>query len=272
MGFWYGPRYESRSSPPNNSIQDFLARCSPLKNLHLTDRRGRVDLSAILDNHGPTLRKLHLHDSERVTAESDGKPYYHSLSIEEIREVRKRCPELEEFTVDLDCNPTGNSTKETLEELARFEKVQKLTLYLPLGLMDMSRYANPTSLLGFRLRFRDALPFDYFPADPFNRKQYSSWLENLYSFLLYQKRVNKTVPLREVHIKLGEWERQPPMGLAAGWECFEGRNKRCFILRESDRDDCLDKVLIRTLRLDDINDERSVKEERELRRIPDWET
>jgi hypothetical protein len=70
---------------------------------------------------------------------------------------------------------------------------------------------------------------DYFPADPFNRKHYSSWLENIYSFLLYQKRVNKTVPLREVHIKLGEWERQPSMGLAAGWECFERRNKRCFI-------------------------------------------
>jgi hypothetical protein len=78
--------------------------------------------------------------------------------------------------------------------------------------------------------------------------------------------------LKELRITLGEWERQPPMGLAAGWECFEGRNKRCFILTRSQRDDCSDMVEIRTLRLDDINDENSVKEERVLRKIPDWET
>jgi hypothetical protein len=49
------------------------------------------------------------------------------------------------------------------------------------------------------------------------------------------------------------------MGLAARWECFDGQNKRCFILG-SERDDCEDMVEIRTLRLEDINDENSVRE------------
>jgi hypothetical protein len=31
MGFWYDPRYERRPSPLNSSIQDFLARCSPVE-------------------------------------------------------------------------------------------------------------------------------------------------------------------------------------------------------------------------------------------------
>jgi hypothetical protein len=270
MGFWYDPRYERRSLPPHNSIQDFLARCSPLESLHLTDRRGRVDLSTILDNHGPTLRKLHLHDSEQVIA--DGAPNYHSLSLEEIREVRKRCPELKEFTADLKGNRSWDWTKEILEELARFEKVQKLTLYLPLGLADIS--FPSCSKPPFALGVRDPLLSAYVPADTdtFNFKQVPSRLENIYSFLLHQKKINKGVPLKELRITLGEWERQPPMGLAAGWECFEGRNKRCFILTRSQRDDCSDMVEIRTLRLDDINDENSVKEERVLRKIPDWET
>jgi hypothetical protein len=68
------------------------------------------------------------------------------------------------------------------------------------------------------------------PDDYFDPTKSAAWLESIYSFLLLRKQVNNIVPLKELRNKLGEWERQPPMGLAAGWECFEGRNKRCFIL------------------------------------------
>ena len=78
-------------------------------------------------------------------------------------------------------------------------------------------------------------------------------------------------PFKEVRVKLGEWEREPPMGLPSSWECVEGRNKRFFILKQSERDDCLDNVEIRTLWLEDIYEEKSVKEERELRKFKDWE-
>lgn len=268
LGPWYDPRYER----PDASLRDFLAACSPLESLRITDLRGRFDLATILTNHGHSLRKLHLHESEQVIygmRESD-----HCLSLDEIRDVRYRCPELQEFTVDLERSPTWNSTKEILEELAKFEKLHKVTLYFPLGLVYMSWSSslssppNPPLLLGFR----DPLPSGYFHADPFNRKQSSAWLENIYSFLLYLKRINKTAALKELCIKLGEWERPPLMSLPAGWEIVEGRPKRCFILTESERDDCLDKVAVRILRLEDFHNEKSVKEEREVRKLPDLES
>jgi hypothetical protein len=266
MGPWYDPRYER----PDAFLRDFLAACSPLESLRITDRRGRFDLATILTNHGHSLRELNLHESEQVVdgmRESD-----HCLSLDEIRDVRKRCPKLQEFTADLERSPTWHSTKEIFEELAKFEKLQKLTLYFPLSLAYMSSSffspPNPPLLLGFR----DPVPSDYVHADPFNRKQSSAWLENIYSFLLHQKRINKTAALKELCIKLGEWERPPPTGLPASWEVTEGRTKRCFILTESERDDCSDKVALRILRLENFYNERSVKEERELRRFPDSES
>jgi hypothetical protein len=43
-------------------------------------------------------------------------------------------------------------------------------------------------------------------------------------------------------------------------------------LTESERDDCSDKVALRILRLENFYNERSVKEERELRNFPDPES
>ncbi|KAN0095825.1 hypothetical protein V8E51_016536 [Hyaloscypha variabilis] len=261
MGSWYGGH--SRYTHHNNSVQDFLACCSSLESLTLTDRQSRVDLSAILANHGTSLRKLHLHESERVTAE--GPPDHHSLNFDEIREVRNWCPELEEFTVDLDRYPTSKATYKILQELARFEKLQKLTLYFPLGLKDMSSHSNLPPLLDFPYPQRS----HFHPDSYFDRTKSGAWLESIYSFLLHQKQVHNTVPLKELRVKLGEWERRSPVSLAAPWERFEGQNKRYFILTRSH--DSGDMVEVRTLGLEDINHENSVKEERELRPMLDWE-
>jgi hypothetical protein len=100
--------------------------------------------------------------------------------------------------------------------------------------------------------FRDPLLSDYLRSNPFNRRQSASWLESIYSFLVYQRRIHKTVPLKELHIKLGEWERQPPMGLRSGWAHLKGRNKRYFILTQCERYDYSDKLKMRKPCLEDI--------------------
>jgi hypothetical protein len=43
--------------------------------------------------------------------------------------------------------------------------------------------------------------------DYFDRTKSAVWLESIYSFLLHRKQVNNIVPLKELRIKLGEWER-----------------------------------------------------------------
>jgi hypothetical protein len=264
MGHWYDPR----TFLPETYLRDFLAVCPPLESLKITDRRGRVDLSIILDNHGHSLRKLHLHESERT--EIDGIPSdCNFLSLEEIRDVRKSCPELQEFAVDMERNSGRDSTKKILEEVAQFEKVHTLTLHFPLGLVKMA--SSPAPPKGpLLLEFRDPVPSDYVAVDPFNCRQAHSWLENTYSFLQHQRRKNNFLPFKELRVNLGEWERQPPMGLPASWECLEGRNKRCFILTGSETDGYSDKVEIRTLRLMDMFEEKSVKEEREVRTVVGW--
>jgi hypothetical protein len=264
MGHWYDPG----TLLPETYLQDFLAVCSPLESLKIVDQRGRVDLSVILDTHCHSLRKLHLHESE--PKHSDESPDRHFLSLDSIREVRRRCPQLEEFTVDMERVPKQGQTREILEELVRFEKLEKPTLYFSLDLVNLASppdIPKAPSLLGFR----NEMPADHVPAEPFNRKYTSSWLENIYSLLLHQRKVNHLSPFKEVRIKLGEWERQPPMGLPCEWECLEGRHKRCFVLKQYERDDSMDKIEIRILRLENIYEEKSVKEEIEIRQIVNWE-
>jgi hypothetical protein len=264
MGYWY----DSRALLLETYLRDFLAVCSPLESLKIADQRGRVDLSAILDTHRHSLRKLHLHESEPKY--SDESPDRHFLSLDGIREVRRRCPRLEEFTVDMERVPNQGQTREILEELARFENLEKPTLYFPLDLVNLASPSDTPkapSLLGFR----NEVTTDHVPAEPFNRKYTSSRLGNIYSLLLHQRKVNHLPPFKEVRIKLGEWERQPPMGLPCDWECLEGRHKRCFVFKQCERDDSMDEIEIRILRLENIYEEKSVKEEREVRQIVNWE-
>jgi hypothetical protein len=265
MGHWYEPRMLH----PETYLQDFLAVCSPLESLRITDPRGRVKLSVILDNHGRVLRKLHLHESERK--QSDESPDDYCLSLDQIREVRRKCPELREFSVDMERAPDPGQTGEMLKELARFERLEKPTLYFPLDLLHMASALDsrdaPSSL-----EAQGSVPATCVPADPFNRKHTCSWLENIYSFLLYQRRVNNLPPFKELCVKLGEWERQPPMGLPSSWQCLEGRHKRCFVLKPSARHDATDKIEVRVLALQDLYEDKSVKEERELREAVDWES
>jgi hypothetical protein len=110
--------------------------------------------------------------------------------------VWNRCPELEEFAVDLDRYLTFKATYKILPELARFEKLQKLTLYLPLGLIDMPSHLKP--LFPYLRQFHPV------SDDYFDRTKFAAWLESIYSFLLHRKQVNNIVPLKELRIKLGE--------------------------------------------------------------------
>jgi hypothetical protein len=266
MSSWYDPRIFL----PETYLQKFLAVCPPLQSLKINDRRGRFNLSIILDNHGQSLRSLHLHESERK--EADEAPDCNFLTLDNIREIGNRCPNLEEFSADIEHGLYPESKKEILEELARFEKLRKLTLYFSLYLLEMASSPDPPKA-PLLLEFRGPISSDGLTADldPFNHRHCPAWLENIYSFLLHQRRVNHLQPFDELYIKLGEWERQPPMGLPANWECLEGRHKRCFVLTSSESDGGSEQVEVRTLRLDNLFEEKSVKEEREMRKVVERE-
>lgn len=270
LSSWYDPGHNNNDP----SLQDFLASCPPLESLQISDRLGRVDLSTILDNHGHSLRKLNLHESERLYSDDPTAADRYCLSLDEIRAVRERCPDLQEITADVDRYPyrypNRDSTKKILQELALFNNIKKIVLYFPLRLGDEPKVPNPSEEASL-ISSTESSGSEIVVTDPFNQKDCPCWLENIYSFLKYLKSVNSTAPLTELHIKLGEWEREAPMGMPASWECTEGRSKRCFVLKEAERDDCKNVVEVRTLSLLDVFDEKSVKEEIEMRVMTGWE-
>lgn len=78
----------------------YFATCSPLQSLSLWSWSQIVSLPVILNSHGPTLRLLHLHEQESF--DEDGEGMRRLLSVEEVKLIKDTCPNLQDFTMDLD--------------------------------------------------------------------------------------------------------------------------------------------------------------------------
>jgi len=53
--------------------------------------------------------------------------------------------------------------------------------------------------------------------------------------------------LKELHVKVGEWEREMGGGYPAAWVIWEASNRRYIIAKPSERDDRPDDIVVRTI-------------------------
>jgi hypothetical protein len=79
-------------------------------------------------------------------------------------------------------------------------------------------------------------------TSPFNPIEDSCWLENAWSLLRHEKKENGSVALKELHAKIGEWEREMSAGYPAGWVVWEAANRRYFLATPHERDDQPDDI------------------------------
>ena len=74
-------------------------------------------------------------------------------------------------------------------------------------------------------------------TQPINPIKDCSWLDNTWALLQHKKKTHGSCQLRELHVKIGEWERGMTDGYPAGWIVWERLYCRYLIATPSERDD-----------------------------------
>ena len=222
-----------------DNLRTFLTCCKPLESLSLTNRGTHLQLAVILANNGPALRSLALHEIE---TSSPGEPRA-TLSISDIEEIRRLCPLLENLTVDLDRASSADSKKAVLSELAKFPRLSIIGIYFDLGVAEEAARTPWVFLDDDEVKAEAASH----QANPFHPFKDSGWLENMWSVLRRDKREYGAIPLRELHVKVGEWERERGGGYPAGWVIWEASHRRYYIAKASERDDRPDEISVQVM-------------------------
>jgi hypothetical protein len=116
------------------AAEQYIATCPSLSTLSLWSWMGKVKLSTILGQHGPTLQDLQLHmREEEIQAE------YRTLTLQEIKLVQYSCPKLKRFTFDLERQSNDlkvGDYKDILDEIKQFN-LEHLQIYFDSGLSYM---------------------------------------------------------------------------------------------------------------------------------------
>ncbi|KAL1685457.1 hypothetical protein GGG16DRAFT_118846 [Schizophyllum commune] len=118
------------------NVDIFFAQVPPLESLTIYGPRDALfDLSPVLSRHGPTLRKLHIHQHEPYP-EMTGYPPRRVLTLAEVAAIRAACPLLEDLGIDIDQDSEAPAQylDAVCEILARPPRLRRATLNLDLGL------------------------------------------------------------------------------------------------------------------------------------------
>ena len=226
--------------------------CAPLETLSLWSWKGVVSVDAML-KHGATLKRLELHERE---ATSLGKRRG-LLSIEEVKRIRRYCPQLESFTLDMDREDADWRRdivyhEEMLLEIGRIgKKLQKVQIYLDLGVAKKAEHywdpdgcflepegdSSDTQAEGEGVDDKDAadVAMDYVYQGPFYPP--SGLQKQDHAVEAWEIIFGKSphTGARELEIKWGEWERKA--GNRYAWFQWEQENKRRVVVRPDERDD-----------------------------------
>ena len=208
-------------------MNDFLQTCRSLETLSVTDGANHIQLSTILF-HGSTLRTLVLHELE-----SSSSDIRRSITVSEIQWLSESCKMLEDITIDAGNPLKGEGWNEMLSTLAAFPFLHTIRIYMPLGVADEAARTPHIFLDEDETRAE----IELHRSKPFKPIEDSRWLENAWSLLRHEKRRNGHKPLQEMHVKLGEWEREMSGGYPAGWVIWEAANRRYFTATPHERDD-----------------------------------
>lgn len=234
-----GPSIQFDLGELGTTLGSFLMYCNPLESLSLTNRCGRISLPTVLANNGPALRSLSLHETETSIL---GEPR-ETLHLTQIEEIRRMCPLLEDLTLDLDRASSPDSKKAILSKLAKFPRLSVIRIYFDLGIAEEAA-RTPWVFLDEDEAEAEVAAHQ---ANPFHPFKDTCWLENIWSFLRNDKKEHGTVPLRELHIKVGEWEREIGAGYPAGWIIWESSNRRYYIATASERDDLPNEISVQVM-------------------------
>lgn len=249
-----GTYWEERAA---GEVESFLCWCKPLEGLELSYRGdpGVPSLDVILFHHGRSLNTLALHEPETVSLVQP------TLSVEELREIGRRCPLLEDLAIDIVDLDSGN-LKATLGALATVPNLQIIRLCVPLGIAE-EEARTPWMFLDEEEAEHEAMQHRKRPFSPLGNEK---WLENTWAVLRDEKKKCGSKRLRELHVKVGEWEREVGIGYPAGWVIWEASNRRYFVARENERDDKKDEIVVEVFQSHPLT---VVERRREVRDVPE---
>lgn len=115
-----------------DAAREFLENCPPLQTLSLWSWMDTVSLEQVLKQHGPKLQTFHLHEREELWPNMPQE----FLSLDQIKEIRKACPNLKSFMFDLrrqSKQPKVSDYQEILDEV-RAMNLDTLEIYLDSGI------------------------------------------------------------------------------------------------------------------------------------------
>jgi hypothetical protein len=243
----------------NYALESFLACCNSLESLEIRDRGDTIPLSTILSVHGNSLKKLVLHETESANMSDETQV----LTLHDAQAIGRNCPLLEDLTIDAINDSSPEAFQQSFALLATFPKLSVLRIYVPLGIAEEAARTPFVFLDDEEVK----LETEQHQANPFNPLQDPLFLENSWAFLRSEKEKNGTSPLRELHLKVGEWEREMGSGFPAGWIIWEASHRRYFIARPSERDDRPDEILVQTIESNRIGS-RDGPESWQVRKVP----
>ena len=136
---------ERKTEHVKANVDIFFAQVPPLESLTIYGPRDALsDLSPVLSRHGPTLRRLHIHQHEPYP-KMTGHPPRRVLTLAEIAAIRAACPQLEDLGIDIDQDSDApeQHLEAVCEILARPPRLRRATLNLDLGLHLYSALEDP---------------------------------------------------------------------------------------------------------------------------------
>jgi len=184
------------------TILRFLEHCNPLESLSLTNRCGKVPISSILDCHGSSLRTLALHETEEPERNVPGD----RVSVDDLEMIGRCCPQLVDLAMDIDYSQIEDPEPTIWLALARLPRLVTLRIYIGIGSTCHRELQCLIGFLGSNTTLinqgMDKGLQSSFINSP--RQEDGLRIENIWSILRHEKRVNNTTPLQELHIKVGE--------------------------------------------------------------------
>jgi hypothetical protein len=70
------------------------------------------------------------------------------------------------------------------------------------------------------------------------------WIEDIWSVLRYEKKARRTAPLKELRVKVGEWDKSAFRTYFDGWHEWHQKNCCEVLAMRGERDDRPDEILV----------------------------
>ncbi|THV04318.1 hypothetical protein K435DRAFT_835430 [Dendrothele bispora CBS 962.96] len=194
-------RTDSELDP--KSFQGFLCSLPSLEELSISGGLKYIDLKPLLSYHGPTLRTLHLHESETTNLENPRR----TLSLDDLCLIRDSCPHLYDLGIDVSYIRTDPKESEIYAVLSTFGNIYSLTLNYDLGIglySTRSRRGKDDQYDTIRHQINALI----------DKQNTTTKLEAIWAEVVGPK-------LQEILVQVGKQDREMGKGYPASWVRYE---------------------------------------------------